>query len=174
MLQVRAGKPHLRVCRSDTWLHKKSSYSDVISPTSITGAPAKRLGFWKDIGNQRAFLQRIKADLGVQEVRSLYASLVVTFSYQYSDWYKVSAKDVVKRGGRGLLSYYPSLGVALQLLYPEYKWQLSSFLENAPTLPERRMPPGYWKSTTNLLLSLTDAEKRLGIQNVRLAPPSPL
>ena len=95
-------------------------------------------------------------------------------SYQYSDWYRVSTKDIVKRGGRGLLSYYPSLGVALQLLYPEYKWQLSSFLENAPTLPERRMPPGYWKSTTNLLLSLTDAEKRLGIQNVRLAPPSPL
>jgi hypothetical protein len=78
-------------------------------------------GYWKDVQNQRQFMDRLGAKLGIQKS---------------TDWYKVSYEDILKNGGAGVLSnnkssllnctqdFYTTTYISLVLstCYPEFSW----------------------------------------------------
>lgn len=82
--------------------------------------------------------------------------MVHSHSPQPSDWYRVSQRDVLRRGGSGLFKYHASLGDALRAVYPEYEWQESSF-------PRTR---GHWVDVNNLRHFLDSVAGELGVQQV--------
>jgi len=69
---------------------------------------------------------------------------------------------VQKRGGT-LFYYYPSLEAALRAIYPNYQWQTVAFLEAGSKIW------GFWKNENKLLEALDWAEKKIGIQKVKIA-----
>jgi len=102
-------------------------------------------GHWQDVNNQKQFFQRLSEELGIEEL---------------SDWYRVSRREVRRRGGWSLFTYYPSLGHALKANYPDYSWEPARFIE------EGTAPHGFWQNKTNLLDALNRTEAKLGIEKV--------
>ena len=78
-----------------------------------------------------------------------------------SDWYAVSRKEVIGRGGNALFAYYHSLSQALQTLYPDYAWDASQFPGAF------KAPRGYWQDHQSLRVALDVAEEKLAIEKVR-------
>jgi len=98
-----------------------------------------RSGYWKNLENQRTFLENIAIDLGIKH---------------FEDWYFVRKCDITKRGGRGLLFYYNgSLKKALSSIYPENKWKFPHIF------PERSTT-----STQQFLNSLNNIDNSYKIQ----------
>lgn len=64
---------------------------------------------WKDMNNQRRFMDWIGKELNVQN---------------YQDWYKVKTSDILNRGGYSLLTnfYEGSLRKAILTIYPNENW----------------------------------------------------
>jgi hypothetical protein len=82
---------------------------------------------WKNVSKQREFLNGVVAkELGVS---------------QYSDWYKITTKQVRQHGGSGILKEYGnSLRKVLTSVFPEYQWDFSH---------NKRLAGGYWSNLTN-------------------------
>ncbi len=69
---------------------------------------ASHRGYWKDINNQRAFLESLATKLRICD---------------HKDWYLVSSSQVAQHGGGGLLNHYKgSLLRALETVYPMHSW----------------------------------------------------
>ena len=99
------------------------------------------------------------------------SKLTFLLRLKFSGWYQVSRREVERRGGVGLLSHYPSLGVALQTIYPEYAWDLSSFKGVGGVTGKKghsqQLPPkGFWQDKKNMFDALDHAGMRLGIKQV--------
>jgi len=68
---------------------------------------------WQSVANQRHFLEWLAEQVSIKDIEG---------------WYKLSAAEVKKRGGAGLLTHYGgSLSRALRTVFPEYKWQFWKF-----------------------------------------------
>jgi len=81
---------------------------------------------WQSIANQRHFLDWLAQQIGMKNM---------------DGWYKVSASEVKKRGGAGLLTHYGgSISKALKTVYPEYNWQFWKF---------STVPAGEWDEIPN-------------------------
>jgi hypothetical protein len=116
-------------------------------------------GYWKHVQNVRHFLDEIGSrELGIKEVKALSVFLFLFLSFhtttQFSDWYSISRKQLLRAGGRGLLAEYGSPAGAVMAAYPEYPWQPSNFSHSSP-------------NRANLLASLKAVENGLGIKDVR-------
>lgn len=71
--------------------------------------------YWRNKNNQRKFMDWFGKELNIT---------------QWSDWYGIITKDIVKRNGRGLLSIYDKqLYKLFQSVYPEYSWEMNKFKE---------------------------------------------
>ena len=71
--------------------------------------------FWNSIENQKAFMTHLGKTLGIKEG-------------DYEGWYKVTVKDIVGNGGKGILVYHngsPSSLIAE--LFPEHDWKIWKF-----------------------------------------------
>eukprot|EP01027_Heterolobosea_sp_BB2_P000282 GEZU01000413.1.p1 GENE.GEZU01000413.1~~GEZU01000413.1.p1 ORF type:complete len:468 (+),score=89.89 GEZU01000413.1:405-1808(+) len=98
--------------------------------------------FFNDIGNQRLFMDKLGTKLDIKHL---------------DDWYIVSTKDVLQNGGGRLLNIYGgSLVQALQTIYPEHSWHISSFAT---------VPRGYW-SLQNQRQFFDGIAKRLKINTL--------
>jgi len=83
---------------------------------------------------------------------------------QWSDWYNVSRRDVLRGGGKTIFRYHRTLLQALKVAYPEHPWILP------PSAAPIAAPRGFWDTKKNLLIALTDAEKKLSFTQVFLLP----
>ena len=136
-------------------------------------APA---GFWQNKENQKQMIERVGKELGVKEVclLALPSSEFDSDSIEkLSDWYSIPKRRVMDRGGFGPFIYHKSMADVLTSLYPEYPWEVDKFVINI------RHPEGYWDREMQQFI--INAEKHLGIQQVRTAnenptylPPSPI
>jgi hypothetical protein len=65
--------------------------------------------FWNNDSNKKQFIEWVGKQLGIKH---------------YSDWYKVSVKDIKELGGHTLLYNYDySLAKLLTMTYPEHNWE---------------------------------------------------
>jgi len=51
----------------------------------------------------------------------------VLYINEPSDWYRISNRQIIKCGGRGMFRTYRTLGDALNFVYPEEKFEVSKF-----------------------------------------------
>jgi hypothetical protein len=81
-------------------------------------------GFWKDAENQKEFFKDLEKELGIVNL---------------SGWYDINPQDLEKFGANSLLSnqFKGKLANALQVLYPEHKWEHWKF---------SIVPRGHWKT----------------------------
>ena len=87
---------------------------------------------------------------------------------QMSDWYHITRKALIEKGGRGLFNHHASLEDLLKMVYPGFPWEPTGFIEAG------RTPIGHWKDPANLLQALTRAEQRIGILKALIPPPQHL
>jgi hypothetical protein len=100
--------------------------------------PAKH---WQSVGNQRHFLDWLGGQLNVKDL---------------DGWYKVSASEIKKRGGSGLLTHYGgSVSRALKAVYPEHQWQFWKF---------STVPAGEWDEISNQRLYMDWYAKEYGVK----------
>lgn len=73
------------------------------------------------------------------------------------DWYRVTAKDVVRIGGRSLLEEHHSLIGMLSYHYPDHSWELWKFkiVKNAA-----------WKDIDTQRLVMDEIGRNLGVQTL--------
>ena len=98
---------------------------------------------------------RLSSALNRYEVNSNVQNLCSSCkNSKLSDWYLVSRKAIVNKGGSGLIEKYASVRRALMAIYPDFPWTLSI-------------------TRSKYLKQLEVAEKQMGIQNVsyHLSPP---
>jgi len=81
-----------------------------------------------------------------------------------SDWYHITRKALIEKGGRGLFNHHASLEDLLRTVYPGFPWEPTGFIEAG------RTPNGHWKDPANLLQALTRAEQRIGILKAFIFP----
>ena len=129
----------------------------------VQSGPLPR-GWWKDVQNQREFLERIGPKLGVKQVSFKHRSAkgVAKSSLKLSDWYGVARHQVEKQGGGGLFvaGGYSSLYEALKAVYPEHDWVLSRFVGI------NRVEAGYWTDPNNHRAFLDRLATKLHIKEV--------
>jgi hypothetical protein len=64
--------------------------------------------YWNDLSNQRTFLDELAKKLNITA---------------FEEWYRVSSKDVIENGGRGLFKHYGfSIPKMLTTVYKEYPY----------------------------------------------------
>lgn len=86
---------------------KRSDSAEVASSSSSSGKPKN---YWASMENQRAFMDELGKELGIQEG-------------DRAAWYNVTWQQVMDRGGRGILQRYKgSLAALLQAVYTDYEW----------------------------------------------------
>jgi hypothetical protein len=74
---------------------------------------------------------------------------------ELNDWYNVRLKDVLDKGGKGLLAKYQmSLYKALSNIYPDHKWEQFHF---------HYVPRGYWMDVKNQKAFLERVAKAMNI-----------
>ena len=101
------------------------------------------VGYWTDVDIQKQFLESIFREL---EMKTL------------DDWYKVSTKEVRDRGGYRLMDLYSgSLMKALQLIYPQHKWDISKF---------SKVSNGFWNNINNQRELFDSIGSELGIKKL--------
>ena len=127
--------------------------------------------FWKDVSNQRNFLDETARALGIKEV-FCYVQVAACNKSQLSDWYRIPRKEVIKLGGASLFKEHTSLAAALRACYPEYGWYTSRFAASKGG----RQPHGFWNRYENQKEFVELIEKELNIKQVtnRNNLPSPL
>ena len=79
---------------------------------------------------------------------------------QDSDWYRVTRRDIEKRGGVRLFDRYHSVEEILCAAYPELRWEPFKFLEGNNTVR------GYWSSIVHQRDFFDRIGNELGIQKV--------
>lgn len=102
------------------------------------------VGFWSDLGNQRAFMEWLGKELGYKEMK---------------DWYNLTGEDVAKNGGGSLLTNHrgsPSLLV--RSVFPEHTWGAHWF---------GKVPQGHWKDMANTRAFVDWLGKELGFKEMR-------
>lgn len=98
-------------------------------------------GYWQREGVQRAFLETLRAKLGLPP-------------NDHAAWYQVSNARFVAAGGAPLLAQHRnSLAVMLPTLIPEHTWDVTRF---------SKRPRGYWSATTQRAFAVELGQK-LGI-----------
>ena len=78
----------------------------------ITKELRKPYGYWRDINNQREFLESIRNQVGVRTL---------------NDWKHIKIKEIIKYGGGSLLRLYPSYLDAIKTIYPDIHWNEHDF-----------------------------------------------
>eukprot|EP01114_Cavostelium_apophysatum_P015052 TRINITY_DN4029_c1_g1_i1.p1 TRINITY_DN4029_c1_g1~~TRINITY_DN4029_c1_g1_i1.p1 ORF type:complete len:534 (-),score=127.16 TRINITY_DN4029_c1_g1_i1:1284-2885(-) len=87
---------------------------------------AKKHGFWKDLSNQREFMDQLAKKLNVQK---------------WEDWYKVTYSDIVDNGGKVISRLYGHSHIkTITTVYPEHNWEYWKF---------NKVTGGYWLSLSN-------------------------
>lgn len=95
---------------------------------------------WQSIANQRQFLDWLGEQIAIKNKEG---------------WYKVSASEIKKRGGPGLLTHYGgSVAKALKTIYPDYNWQFWKF---------SAVPVGEWEDIPNQRAYMDWYAKEYGI-----------
>lgn len=88
-------------------------FVDFVSSELKTTAKVLPKGFWNLQPNHKKFFDWSHVRLGYKHMR---------------DWYNISADDIQKNGGGGLLQRYNnSVSKALQNVYPNHRWKLWMF-----------------------------------------------
>ena len=98
-------------------------------------------GFWNSKENQRKFLDWIGDQMSIKT---------------FSDWYKVSYKNLFKLGGKALTDKYSSIPDMFKTLYPEYDWQPWLF---------HRVGKDFWDQQANQQEYVSWLGKQFGIQS---------
>lgn len=112
-------------------------------PQDLVPQVKRPYGFWESKANQRAFLVQVGRRLGIAPG-------------DYASWYKISNKDLLRHGGRGLLGRYNgSLSKLLASVFSEHPWDIGQFVHK---------PRNYWSSTSNKREYLTELGKVLGVK----------
>lgn len=108
-----------------------------------TDAPRPK-GHWLSAENRREFLDQVAREFGVEQVE---------------DWKKVTQRQVIAKGGSGLVSRYKgSLLAALRDTYPKQRFD--------PVICRPQVPPGYWDSLQNRRAFMESVQTRLGITSM--------
>eukprot|EP01114_Cavostelium_apophysatum_P019887 TRINITY_DN6524_c0_g1_i1.p1 TRINITY_DN6524_c0_g1~~TRINITY_DN6524_c0_g1_i1.p1 ORF type:complete len:431 (+),score=67.85 TRINITY_DN6524_c0_g1_i1:54-1346(+) len=98
-------------------------------------------GHWKNIRNQRSYLDSISKKLGVKH---------------WEDWYHIGYDEIIENGGSSLLDHYKhSLTKAVITAYPEHPFRLWKF--------SRKISPQFWKKTDNHRIYLDQVAEELQI-----------
>lgn len=107
-------------------------------------------GYWADLSNQRAFLEELALTLGFHDKEEKGKEW-------YEKWYAVSAEEVVRHGGQGLLSDYygRSMYNLLRAVFPEHEWLPWRF----PVLPKL-----IWKEETVVEKAVRFVENELHLR----------
>ena len=149
----------------------KTLYPDLSWPEDRSKPPKPPRKVWISLRRQKEFVEKIGKELGVQQVQHfLTPSLPHIFFLlaQMSDWYYITRKALIEKGGRGLFNHHASLEDLLKMVYPGFPWEPTGFIEAG------RTPIGHWKDPANLLQALTRAEQRIGILKALIPPPQHL
>lgn len=98
---------------------------------------------WKTIIDQRQFFEKLQRNLNIKK---------------WSDWKKVSRKDIIDNGGSSLLAYFGTLEKALLTVYPEHGVKTPKARKKVSIIysfTNKDWPPkaigGYWKVKTHQL-----------------------
>eukprot|EP01114_Cavostelium_apophysatum_P008517 TRINITY_DN2104_c2_g1_i1.p1 TRINITY_DN2104_c2_g1~~TRINITY_DN2104_c2_g1_i1.p1 ORF type:complete len:621 (-),score=144.76 TRINITY_DN2104_c2_g1_i1:93-1955(-) len=73
------------------------------------------------------------------------------------DWYQVKLSTIEQYGGGVFLSHFPNYQTALQVLYPEFPWQVHRF---------QSVPSEYWSDPKNLRSFFDSISKDFQIKNL--------
>jgi len=96
---------------------------------------------WQSVANQRQFLDWLGEQVGLKNMEG---------------WYKVSASEIKKRGGAGLLTHYGgSVAKALKTVYPDTVWQFWKFSS---------VPIGEWEDIANQRAYMDWYAKEYGVK----------
>jgi len=88
--------------------------------------PRTAPGFWRYRENREQYLAWLAEELQI---------------YRDEDWYRVTVREVIQRGGSGFLDYYGlSMRAALCDLLPQYQWKPWLF---------QHAPRSFWKDSRN-------------------------
>eukprot|EP01114_Cavostelium_apophysatum_P004593 TRINITY_DN14919_c0_g1_i1.p1 TRINITY_DN14919_c0_g1~~TRINITY_DN14919_c0_g1_i1.p1 ORF type:complete len:186 (+),score=13.10 TRINITY_DN14919_c0_g1_i1:102-659(+) len=99
--------------------------------------------YWKNIQNQRSFLESLASRRGFQ---------------QWQDWYSISKKDFVENGGKALLEYHNhSPSKAIMYVFPQHDWKVERFAI---------VPRNHWLSPANRRRFMNHVARRLKIQDM--------
>ena len=99
-------------------------------------------GYWANKRTHEDFFKWLGTQLG-------YKSM--------DDWYNITVEDIVKFGGKALLSKYynGSPSQAVQSVYPQYNWKLWNF---------KVAPHGYWEKVPEDIFEQKKIVEWLGLQ----------
>jgi hypothetical protein len=103
------------------------------------------MGHWMKEENQKAFFDSMAKELGVNPSVP-------------DDWYRLKKRDIMERGGSGILNYYGGSYIkAIMTLYPNNDWKLWKFT---------KAPSHYWDDENNVLEYLQWLAVQLKIKNL--------
>lgn len=71
--------------------------------------------YWAKPENQKAFMETLRLKLDIKDG-------------DYDAWYKVTTKDVIRHGGRGLIEVFSNIPNLVSAVFPDHKWYLPSLL----------------------------------------------
>ena len=125
--------------------HFSASPSLVVEAAGRESEKERRpIGYWKDINNQRAFMEEARKNLNIKQG-------------DFEPWYAISAKTIERLGGRALLSAYKtSMFSLLFSIYPEYDWLPWKFTN---------LVKKSWKDPTVVVKAVAFAEQALSLKN---------
>jgi hypothetical protein len=70
----------------------------------------KPKNYWSIAKNQKAFVDKLAKSLGIKEG-------------DYNAWYKLTVTDVLKEGGAGVRTHFPTTVSLLTAIFPEHDWK---------------------------------------------------
>ena len=73
--------------------------------------------FWENIENVKKYTNWLSAQLNIKTM---------------SDWYNVTITDITLNGGKGIMKKFNSVKELLEIVYPNYKWDLYRFKSGVP------------------------------------------
>jgi len=85
-------------------------------------------------------------------------------SLQLEDWYKISRKDLVAKGGRKLFTEYKSLEQALRTIYPSFAWRALKFAAG-----KTKVRKGFWDDVSNQREFFDDLGEQLNLSEVNIS-----
>jgi hypothetical protein len=86
-------------------------------------------GYWKDIQNQRQFMEYVYNSSSILKLVYDHNHAYQMDMKSMEDWYYISKRDIIRKGGERLLRIYDeSLEKLLRGVYPNYNWNNEEFL----------------------------------------------
>jgi len=137
----------------------------IFPPATDLSARLTLMG-WEDLSIQREWLYKVGRELGVKKVHfvnsdSIFIKIrLIMPKYKTSDWYNVSRKDLLLKGGWGLLRDKGSLPTVLSRVYPQFAWDKSKFNKR------KTVQRSFWDSLDNTRKFLEDVAPTLGVKQV--------